>query len=708
MSQLILVAPAAFKGTLGPRQVADALAVGARRALPDAAVLQCPISDGGDGLLDAVLAPAALRERLSVTGPLGEPVSGELGWVDPETAIFESATACGIALLKPEQLDPLRATTRGVGELVWEAVERGAKTVVVGLGGSATVDGGTGAARGLGWEFLDAAGASLPEGGGSLAQLAEFDGGWGIAARVIALADVTTPLVGSRGAAPVFGPQKGAGPEGVKLLSRGLERLAELMARHGRGDLATLPGGGAAGGLGAGLVCFAKAELAGGAEWGLARGGFDAALAKGRGCVFQSSEIYGGLGSVWDDGPLGVELKKNIKERWWRSMVHDREDIEGLDAAILMHPKVWEASGHVSGFTDPLVDCKHCKNRFRADDPRIKGTPGEPTAQCPVCGSKGTLTAPRMFNLMFKTFMGPVEEAAAVVYLRPETAQGIYVNFLNVLQSSRQKVPFGIAQIGKAFRNEITPGNFTFRTREFEQMEMQFFVKPGTDQEWFEFWRQERMKWVVGLGIRTERLRFHRHTPEELAHYAKDAYDIQYEFPFGWQEFEGIHNRTNFDLSRHQEFSGKKLEYLDPATNERFVPYVVETSAGADRTALVVMVDAYNEEDVEGEKRVVMRFHPALAPLKAAVFPLVNKDGMPELARRIFDDLRKSHNAFYDDGGSIGRRYRRQDEAGTPFGITIDGQSTQDGTVTVRDRDTLKQERVAADRLAGYLTGKLH
>src|SRR2546425_292275 len=338
-------------------------------------------------------------------------------------------------------------------------------------------------------------------------------------------------------------------------------------------------------------------------------------LAKRRGFVFQSSEIYGGLGSVWDYGPLGVELKKNIKERWWRSMVHDREDIEGLDAAILMHPKVWEASGHVSGFTDPLVDCKHCKNRFRADDPRIKGTPGEPTAQCPVCGSKGTLTAPRMFNLMFKTFMGPVEEAAALVYLRPETAQGIYVNYLNVLQSSRQKIPFGIAQIGKAFRNEITPGNFIFRTRE--------------------------------------------------------------------------------------------LEYLDVATNERFIPYVVETSAGADRTTLVVMADAYHEEEVEGEKRVVLRLHPAIAPLKAAVFPLVNKDGMPELARRIFDDLRKHYNTFYDDGGSIGRRYRRQDEAGTPFGITIDGQSTQDGTVTVRDRDTLKQERVAADRLATYLAQKL-
>src|SRR5438046_5653816 len=254
-------------------------------------------------------------------------------------------------------------------------------------------------------------------------------------------------------------------------------------------------------------------------------------LAKRRGFVFQSSEIYGGLGSVWDYGPLGVELKKNIKERWWRSLVHEREDIEGLDAAILMHPKVWEASGHVSGFTDPLVDCKHCKNRFRADDPRIKGTPGEPTAQCPVCGSKGTLTAPRMFNLMFKTFIGPVEEAAAVVYLRPETAQGIYVNYLNVLQSSRQKIPFGIAQIGKAFRNEITPGNFIFRTREFEQMEMQFFVKPGTDSEWLEFWRGERMKWLVGLGVRAEKLRFHQHTKDELAHYAKDAYDVQYEFP---------------------------------------------------------------------------------------------------------------------------------------------------------------------------------
>ncbi len=437
-------------------------------------------------------------------------------------------------------------------------------------------------------------------------------------------------------------------------------------------------------------------------------------LAKRRGFVFQSSEIYGGLGSVWDYGPLGVELKKNIKERWWRSMVHAREDIEGLDAAILMHPKVWEASGHVAGFTDPLVDCKKCKNRFRADDPRIKGTPGQPDAQCPVCGSKGTLTAPRQFNLMFKTFMGPVEEQAAVIYLRPETAQGIYVNYLNVLQSSRQKIPFGIAQIGKAFRNEITPGNFIFRTREFEQMEMQFFVKPGTENEWFEFWRSERMKWVEGLGIRSDKLRWHQHDTDELAHYAKDAYDIQYEFPFGWQEFEGIHNRTDFDLSNHQKYAGKKLDYLDPKTNERFIPYVVETSAGADRTTLAVLCDAYREEEVGGaeaaeggEQRVVLKLKPSLAPLKAAVFPLVNKDGMPELAHRIYDDLRRHFNVFYDDGGSIGRRYRRQDEAGTPFGITIDGQTTQDQTVTVRDRDTLKQDRVATTQLVDYLTRKL-
>ncbi|MDP3774517.1 MAG: glycine--tRNA ligase [Gemmatimonadales bacterium] len=430
-------------------------------------------------------------------------------------------------------------------------------------------------------------------------------------------------------------------------------------------------------------------------------------LCKRRGFVFQSSELYGGIGSVWDYGPLGVELKRNIKDRWWRSMVHARDDIEGLDAGILMHPRVWEASGHVSGFTDPLVDCKQCKQRFRSDDPRIKGTPGQPDGQCPVCGTRGSLTAPRLFNLMFKTFMGPVEEEASVVYLRPETAQGIYVNYLNVLQGSRQKVPFGIAQIGKAFRNEITPGNFIFRTREFEQMEMQFFVRPGTDEEWFEFWRHERMKWHEALGVRQEKLRFHQHTAGELAHYAKAAYDIEYEFPFGWHEFEGIHNRTDFDLSRHQEYSGKKLEYFDQERNERYLPYVVETSVGADRTALVVLLDAYHEEAVEGETRVVLRLHPAIAPIKAAVLPLVKKDGMPEIARRIYDELRTRFSVFYDDGGSIGRRYRRQDEAGTPFAITVDGQTKEDATVTVRHRDTLAQDRVAMDRLPNWVAERL-
>jgi glycyl-tRNA synthetase len=426
-------------------------------------------------------------------------------------------------------------------------------------------------------------------------------------------------------------------------------------------------------------------------------------LSKRRGFIFQSSEIYGGLGSVWDYGPLGVELKKNVKDRWWRAMVHARDDIEGLDAAILMHPTVWEASGHVAGFTDPLVDCKQCKNRFRADDPRIKGTPGQPEAQCPVCGSRGTLTEPRLFNLMFKTFMGPVEEQAAVVYLRPETAQGIYVNYLNVLNSSRQKIPFGIAQIGKAFRNEITPGNFIFRTREFEQMEMQFFVKPGTDEEWFERWRTWRLEWHHALGLTPARLRFSQHGPGELAHYAKAAFDIQYEFPFGWQEIEGIHNRTDFDLGRHQQYSGKKLEYFDQAASARYLPYIVETSAGADRVTLTVMVDAYREEQVEGETRVVLGFHPAVAPIKAAVLPLVKKDGMPEIADRLYHDLKRHFPTFYDDSGAIGRRYRRMDEAGTPFCVTVDGDTVADGTVTVRHRDSMTQDRVHLDAVAGYV-----
>ena len=425
-------------------------------------------------------------------------------------------------------------------------------------------------------------------------------------------------------------------------------------------------------------------------------------LAKRRGFVFQSSEVYGGLGSVWDYGPLGVELKKNIKDRWWQAMVRSRDDIEGLDAAILMHPKVWEASGHVAGFTDPLVDCRTCKARFRADQLTDGQCPQKPSKK-PGEHSTCDLTEPRMFNLMFKTFMGPVEEQASVVYLRPETAQGIYVNYLNVLNSSRQKVPFGIAQIGKAFRNEITPGNFIFRTREFEQMEMQFFVKPGTDAEWFERWRTLRMAWHHDLGLNPAKLRWHEHGPTELAHYARAAYDIEYEFPFGWHEIEGIHNRTDFDLKRHQEHSGKKLEYFEHATGERFLPFIVETSAGADRVALTVMADAYHEEIVEGDTRVVMRFHPNVAPIKAAVLPLINKDRMPELATELFNDIRKHLPCFYDDSGAIGRRYRRMDEVGTPFCITVDGQSADDGQVTIRHRDSMGQERVEFGAVLGYL-----
>ena len=430
-------------------------------------------------------------------------------------------------------------------------------------------------------------------------------------------------------------------------------------------------------------------------------------LCKRRGFVFQSSEIYGGLGSVWDYGPLGVALKRNVKDRWWSSMVQAREDIEGLDAAILMHPRVWEASGHVAGFTDPLVDCRQCKNRFRADDPRIKGTPGQPDAQCPVCGTRGSLTEPRLFNLMFKTFMGPVEDSASVVYLRPETAQGIYVNYLNVLQSSRQKIPFGIAQIGKAFRNEITPGNFIFRTREFEQMEMQFFVQPGTDAEWFDRWREWRMEWHRLLGLNPSKLQWHQHAGSELAHYAKAAFDIQYQFPFGWQEIEGIHNRGDFDLGRHQEFSGKKLEYFDQAENQKYLPYIVETSAGADRVTLTLLVDAYREEQVEGETRVVLGLDPSVAPIKAGVFPLVKKDGMPELATTLYHELRRQLPCFYDDSGAIGRRYRRMDEAGTPFGITVDGETLAARTVTIRHRDSMQQERVGLDRVEGYIKEKL-
>ena len=425
-------------------------------------------------------------------------------------------------------------------------------------------------------------------------------------------------------------------------------------------------------------------------------------LSKRRGYIFQSSEIYGGTGSVWDYGPLGVELKRNIKERWWASMVHRRADIEGLDAAILMNPRVWEASGHVDGFTDPLIECTNCHRRFRADLPEVA------EGQCPSCGKKDAFTEPRMFNLMFKTFMGPVEDSSATVYIRPETAQGIFVNFLNVQGAARQRVPFGFAQIGKAFRNEITPGNFIFRTREFEQAEMQFFVKPGDDDEWFARWMDVRMQWHKDLGIREEKLRFHKHGPDELAHYAKDAHDIEYEFPFGWKEFEGIHNRTDNDLARHQEYSGKRLEYIDAPTNERFIPYVIETSMGVDRTTLVVLADAYREEEVEGETRVLMALSPEIAPVKAAVFPLVKKDGMPELARKIQSDLRSAAiNSFYDQSGAIGRRYRRQGEVGTTWWIKVDGESLEKGTVTIRDRDTLEQVRISMDQVVTWIQEQL-
>ncbi|TMB01634.1 MAG: glycine--tRNA ligase [Deltaproteobacteria bacterium] len=420
-------------------------------------------------------------------------------------------------------------------------------------------------------------------------------------------------------------------------------------------------------------------------------------LCKRRGFVFPGSEIYGGLGSSLDYGPLGVELKRNVKEAWWRAVVTGRDDVVGIDAAIIMHPGVWEASGHLAGFTDPLVDCKSCKQRFRADD--VQGE------RCPACG--GELTDARQFNLMFKTFVGPVEDTAHVAYLRPETAQGIFVNFRNVVETSRLKIPFGIAQIGKSFRNEITPGNFLFRTREFEQMELEFFVRPGEDDPWFEHWREERLRWYTDLGLAPERLRVRPHGADELAHYAKACCDIEYRFPFAWAELEGIANRTDFDLRRHAERSGKDLSYFDEERRERYLPYVIEPSAGADRSTLAFLLDAYDEDEIEGETRVVLRLHPRLAPYKAAIFPLLRKEGQPERARRIYDALRQQFPVDYDQAGSIGRRYRRQDEVGTPYGITVDHQTMQDGTVTLRDRDATTQVRIPEDRLVEELRAKI-
>jgi glycyl-tRNA synthetase len=428
------------------------------------------------------------------------------------------------------------------------------------------------------------------------------------------------------------------------------------------------------------------------------------ALCKRRGFIFQSSEIYGGLASTYDYGHYGVLLKQNVKNEWWRAVLQERDDMVALDAAILMHPKVWEASGHLSGFSDPLVQCLgKCKQRFREDHLREAQPEGE--LKCPVCG--GDLSPPRQFNLMFETNMGPVADEGSTVYLRPETAQGIFVNFKNVLQFSRKKPPFGIAQVGKSFRNEITPQNFIFRTREFEQMEIEYFVPPAEAPDWYQRWREWRLDWYVKLGIRPDHLHIREHDADELSHYSSATADIEYLFPMGWSELEGIANRGDFDLTQHAKFSGDKLEYVDSATGDRYVPHVIEPSAGADRGTLAFMVDAYDEEEVEGRERVLLRLHPRLAPVKVAVLPLVNTDGQPELARKIYEDLRTRMPAEFDTGGSIGKRYRRQDEIGTPWGVTVDHQTMEDQTVTLRDRDSLTQDRIAIDALGGELEGRL-
>ncbi len=457
------------------------------------------------------------------------------------------------------------------------------------------------------------------------------------------------------------------------------------------------------------------------------------ALTKRRGFIFQSSELYGGVNGAWDYGPMGVMLKRNVKDAWWRAMVHEREDIVGLDSAILMHPMVWKSSGHVDGFSDPMADCKTCKKRFRADD--LEGAVcGQKPSKSPLtCG--GQLTEPRNFNLMFETYLGPVTDSSAKAYLRPETAQGIFVNFANVVSTSRVKIPFGIAQIGKSFRNEINPRNFTFRSREFEQMEMEFFCAPGTDDEWFQRWVQTRQSWYTNLGLSPARLRLRAH--DKLAHYSKATTDIEYLFPFGWGELEGIANRTDFDLRQHQrgmrtlgkwdggelsgvelseedgEYQKGKLSYFDDEKKARYIPYVIEPAAGADRATLAFLCDAYAEDsapDAKGqvETRVVLRLHPQLAPIKAAVLPLMRKDGQPERARKIYEDLKRRHFVDYDESAAIGKRYRRQDEIGTPLCITVDYDTIKDGTVTVRDRDTMQQQRVPDERLLAILDEKLH
>lgn len=429
-------------------------------------------------------------------------------------------------------------------------------------------------------------------------------------------------------------------------------------------------------------------------------------LSKRRGFVFQSSEIYGGLASCWDYGPLGSLMKLNVKRAWWNAMTR-RSDIVGLDAAILMHPMVWKASGHVDGFSDPLVDCKDCKTRFRSDNTDSYLNEGK----CPQCGSKN-LSEPRQFNLMFKTFMGPVEDGGSAIYLRPETAQGHFVNFQNCQQSSRYKIPFGIAAIGKSFRNEITPGNFIFRTREFEQMEMQYFVEPGTDDQFYTQWKETRWNFYLKYGIKAENLRFHDHPKDKLAHYAKAATDVEYKFPMGFSELEGVHNRSNFDLTQHSQFSGKNLEYFEEATKKKFIPYVIETAVGCDRLFLAFMADAYREEittDDQGKEdvRIVLGLHAQIAPYKVAILPLSKKEELTSIADKLRDELAEDFDITYDESASIGKRYRRQDEIGTPFCVTVDFETINDQAVTVRHRDTMVQERIPMAQLNQYISQKI-
>jgi glycyl-tRNA synthetase len=422
-------------------------------------------------------------------------------------------------------------------------------------------------------------------------------------------------------------------------------------------------------------------------------------LAKKRGFVFQASEIYGGLRSAYDYGPLGVELLRNVKEQWWHSMVRMRDDIVGIDSAIIQSPSVWQASGHLASFTDPLVECTNCNNRFRED--KLESD------QCPSCGKTGTFTEAKNFNLMFKTHMGPVESADNAVYLRPETAQGIFINFENVRRTSRLKLPFGIAQIGKSFRNEITPGQFVFRTREFEQMEMEFFCRPEEADEWFKYWIDERKRWYLDLGMKEDNVRFREHEPDELSHYSTDTFDVDYRFPWGFDELEGVANRTDFDLKAHMEASGKDLTYFDQEAGERFVPYVIEPAAGATRTTFAFLLDAYHEEEVRGDTRTVLRLDQRLAPIKVAVLPLSKKPELTEVSTKLAAELRALWPLEHDVTQAIGRRYRRQDEIGTPYCVTVDFDSLDDQAVTVRDRDTMAQDRIAMDQVAAYLRERL-